>query len=739
MSTVQIVGRQYYLADILGDKFRFYIPRYQRPYAWTVEEASEIINDLWAAYTADDEEVKGKDPYFLGSIVLIKKEDVPRAEVIDGQQRLTTVTILLSALRHLLPTKADSISSYLRQKGKELEDIPDEFRLTLRDQDKDFFEKHIQEAEGFSKLTMVQAGDLRNDAQRNIQANALCMRDFLKTKDTSLLEGFTKFIVSKCILVTVSTPDMDSAYRIFSVMNDRGLDLSHADILKAEIVGNITDKSKQDVYAKQWEAQEEALGRDAFIELFGHISMIHVKEKLRTTILKAIRDVVKPSDTPIEFIEKELVPYARALDVVKDADYTSASGAERVNTALGWLNRLDNMDWRPPAMVAVARRGHDPEWLGDFCERLERLAAGMLVMRTGVNERLARYAKVLEALEDNDELALTLSLDLTEREKRLVYQGLDGNLYEMSKVRLYVLLRLDALLSDGSAKYDNAVLTVEHVLPQTPKKGSLWNEWFPDEVEREGWVHRLANLVLLSRKKNSEAQNFDFDTKKDKYFKSDKGVCPFVLTTQVLNVSEWTPSLLDKRQQELMDKLKGLWTLKEWDADSERNDENPPDENAIKADESKKKTPERYDVRERFWSRLLETLLKRTNLFANVSPRQYGWIGAGAGKRGLGFNYAVREHEIQVELYIDRGNGSKQENKAIFDRLVALKNEIETAFGEELDWQRLDEGRACRIRKVLRVGGYRDAEKWQDIHEAASDAMARFEKALKPAIAKLSV
>jgi hypothetical protein len=66
-----------------------------------------------------------------------------------------------------------------------------------------------------------------------------------------------------------------------------------------------------------------------------------------------------------------------------------------------------------------------------------------------------------------------------------------------------------------------------------------------------------------------------------------------------------------------------------------------------------------------------------------------------------------------------------------------MKEEIESAFGDDLDWQRLDEGRACRIRKVIGVGGYRDPEKWAEIYEAASEAMARFEKAMKPAIARL--
>jgi hypothetical protein len=101
---------------------------------------------------------------------------------------------------------------------------------------------------------------------------------------------------------------------------------------------------------------------------------------------------------------------------------------------------------------------------------------------------------------------------------------------------------------------------VEHVLPQNPPVGSQWVTWFPKEDERPKVVHKLGNLALLSRRKNSQAQNFDFDRKKREYF-SKNGVSPFALTTQVLNENVWTLDVIRNRQQLLVDKLKGLWRL----------------------------------------------------------------------------------------------------------------------------------------------------------------------------------
>jgi hypothetical protein len=105
----------------------------------------------------------------------------------------------------------------------------------------------------------------------------------------------------------------------------------------------------------------------------------------------------------------------------------------------------------------------------------------------------------------------------------------------------------------------------------------------------------------------------------------------------------------------------------------------------------------------------------------------------------MNYNYVIRKHESYVELYIDRGKESEKENKEIFDILESSKNQIESIFGEPLEWQRLEGRRACRIKKEFSIGGYRDEEKWEEIQNAMIDAMIRFEKAFRPYIDKLKV
>ena len=98
-----IKGGEYPLSKIFSSEFNYNIPSYQRPYSWTIQEAGILFDDLYDFYKNEDKE----ENYFLGSIVLIKQDDYPKSDVIDGQQRLTTLTILLAVIAHSLSDSDD--------------------------------------------------------------------------------------------------------------------------------------------------------------------------------------------------------------------------------------------------------------------------------------------------------------------------------------------------------------------------------------------------------------------------------------------------------------------------------------------------------------------------------------------------------------------------------------------------------------------------------------------------------
>ncbi len=152
---------------------------------------------------------------------------------------------------------------------------------------------------------------------------------------------------------------------------------------------------------------------------------------------------------------------------------------------------------------------------------------------------------------------------------------------------------------------------------------------------------------------------------------------------------------------------------------------------------AKQEMAERYFVREKFWADLLEHSKTKTKLHSTISPSKHNAIGTGSGTYGLSYNYVVRKDSADVELYIDKGKDCEELNKNIFNQLYEHKDDIESKFGEPLEWQKLEGKRACRIRKQIKIGGYRDEEKWSEIHEAMVDSMIRLEDSMKPYIRKL--
>lgn len=163
-----------------------------------------------------------------------------------------------------------------------------------------------------------------------------------------------------------------------------------------------------------------------------------------------------------------------------------------------------------------------------------------------------------------------------------------------------------------------------------------------------------------------------------------------------------------------------------------------PSEEGRKVGKAKEEIIQRHEQRERFWTELLERSKGRTKLFANRKPDKGSWMGTSAGMSGLNFNYGIwKDAGGGVELYIDRGKESEAENLAIFRALLSKRQEIEAAFGRELDWQELPGKRACRICYRIREGGWAHPDSWATLIDGMIDAMIRLDRALRPELQQL--
>lgn len=555
----QLEAHEVPLHKIFSSDYAFAIPAYQRPYAWEVEQASQLLEDLVESLDRDTDE-----PYFLGSIVLVKTKGESFSEVIDGQQRLTTLAIMFAVLRDLSDDAEvrTILDGMLIEPGNKIQKLEPKPRLSLRPKDQPFFDQYVQRSGATTELLSLKVDALATDAQEAIQSNTAALREQLEGWSEARRLDLISMLSNRTYLVIVSTPDLNSAHRIFSVMNARGLDLSPADIFKSLVIGRLND-GVTDVYAQKWEDTEQSLGRDDFADVFLHVRMIFSKVRGRRELLTEFPEQVLNDylpDRASEFVDDVLLPYADAYQQIRDHSYQAVVGADAINRWTRRLTQLDNNDWRPPAMWAVRNHGDDPEFLDAFLSRLERLAASMLIRRAYTTPRTQRYADLLKQLDDGhglDSEAFTLSEDERSETKDL----LSGEIYPAKRVSKYVLLRLDEILAkEPGVTYNHGTVSIEHVLPQTPKTGSTWDATF-DEADRLRWTHRLANLVLLNRRKNSEAQNYDFEEKKTKYFTGRNGVSTFALTSQVLGETSWTPELLEERQATLLDALTTEWDL----------------------------------------------------------------------------------------------------------------------------------------------------------------------------------
>jgi hypothetical protein len=213
-------------------------------------------------------------------------------------------------------------------------------------------------------------------------------------------------------------------------------------------------------------------------------------------------------------------------------------------------------------MLFYVMHKDDADIMNRFLRKLERLAAYLRATSWDVTHRIERYAKVLADIEKAQDDSFGSAVELSEDEISSFLERLNSDMYKMvSNKRNYLILRLDSFVSDGAATYESKILTIEHVLPQTVAPGSKWEQDWPDISVRNQWLHKIGNLIPLTKRHNSQAQNYEFDIKKDKYFKGKAGTTSYALASQVLSHNEWTPAVVEEWQKELIGIYKKNWEL----------------------------------------------------------------------------------------------------------------------------------------------------------------------------------
>lgn len=164
-----------------------------------------------------------------------------------------------------------------------------------------------------------------------------------------------------------------------------------------------------------------------------------------------------------------------------------------------------------------------------------------------------------------------------------------------------------------------------------------------------------------------------------------------------------------------------------------------PSEEAEFIGKEKKEYAKRHILRKEFWSQLLEKANEKTLLHSNVTPSIYSWIGAGAGRTGISYQYVITNKYGGCEIYFDKGKTfvNPNINKIRFDKLYKNKKQIEKKFNGKLNWERLDSTRASRISVRFHGSGLSNKDNWDKLQDKMIDAMVRLENSFKEFIRRL--
>ena len=553
----KIYSDKIFVKNLLQMWFR--IPSYQRAYVWGKDQVYELLDDLSFALHENP-----ADEYFLGSIVLRKqtekKLDYEEYEVLDGQQRLTTLLLLLAVIRDQStePQIIAACQGCICQEGNKILNTPGRFRL---DSDRgsrvqQFFKDHIEKPKGTLDIQLKQKWDVEKEdkSARNMAMSVLQIQAYFAENPDLKLDALTAFLLNQVLLIYVATEDMSDAFRLFTILNDRGMPLRNSDILKAQNLGKVQEDKKSS-YAKDWEEMESELGDDVD-RFLAYVRTILVKDKARHNLITEYKTKVFAPG-----LIEEGQPF---LDLL--AEYFSHYQFLLINKhgATPERRQLDNLialmreglpgtDWVPPLLAYYHK--FKTEGLLRFLTLLDNKVSADLMTGLAPTSRIENMNIILKAIEKAASAAIvTQDQSLFEVNKGDLEWVLKGKMYGRRFTK-YALLKLSYLKLDHAlTSLDvSRAITVEHILPQNPESGSQWTKDFTPE-QREKLVHTLGNLVLLGRGKNASLGRQDFVSKSGKYFKGFLSVSPH-MENVLHNKHSWLPKDITDNQTHAVNSL----------------------------------------------------------------------------------------------------------------------------------------------------------------------------------------
>lgn len=582
----QIATSKIQIKELFKEDMWFNIPDYQRPYVWKEEQISTLLDDIShaAVYTPDSQ-------YFLGSVVLHceeKTRDTTKYienSVLDGQQRLTTLYLLHAVIRDITTkeTRINSCSKVIFQEGDSDYGIPERLRLefAVRDEVEEFVNQFIKE-KGATNDEESLKGIVKTSPHVSVKnmANAiLLIRKWFTQKENISIDILFPYLSQKVIVVYVASALLEDAFRLFTVLNDRGIKLRNSDILKAENLAQVDTEANRKKYAKFWEGLEGELEED-FDKFLSYLRTILVKEKARNNLHKEFEDniykrsvfdkstkkrnplpplLMKGNDT-FEFVKK----YKKHYDQIFSANNYHINNNWAFDNLIAILSDTAPSDiWIPP--ILSFREHFGDIHIYSFLVELDNKFSADWICKETPTTRIESMNKILSKIEEvssNDRLGkedmvnVLLSDRVFDFNTSMLNEYLDSSYIYRKSYDRYLLRKIDFLMDAPlytELRNSYQTISVEHILPRNPASESQWLIDFHDGVFREEWTNAIGNLALISRRKNSSQGRLDFMLKKEKYF--NKAIETFPNSLKLMQSDEWTPDVLEKNQERVLELL----------------------------------------------------------------------------------------------------------------------------------------------------------------------------------------
>ena len=545
-----------------GKEEKFIIPEYQRPYAWTDEEVQTLFDDL-VEYTRDEID----SPYFLGTIVSYINDDKEQ-EIIDGQQRITTLCLLLRALYTKIEgmDHNDKRNNFIRQiepalwQTDELTGNANKYQSLL--------ESRVFESGYNAILTnILEKGKAEESANDNYSKNYRLCQELIDeyAKDEPLtFYNFINNILNKAILLPIKADSQDTALTIFSTLNDRGLPLSDADIFKAKIYNNIKDSKARDKFIEKWQEisiSAEYAGESIQKLFYYYMFYLRALENDRKAATPGLRKYYS-SDGFCRLFDPSLMDNLNYIlnfwSVVNNHEELEEelwSSNFEILKLLDMLSSYPNEFWKYPVINYYLQHRGSKDFEGNFLNFLKWLFANLC----------SRYivSPTVNTVKQN---ILNLNKEIIDNERpRIEFKEIDNNevrekLRNPHKNVIRMLLKLLAYDNKNQTELLPDKWEIEHILPRK------WQEsYFPDASEKEvnDTIEHLGNRIPFEKRLNIIASNGYFTKKKESYQKSKISI---VRELSKSHIVDWKLEHIRERDIRISDRIMDVFN--DWNSNS---------------------------------------------------------------------------------------------------------------------------------------------------------------------------